>query len=267
LALTYAILAVTVVFIAFPYLYMLSMSLMTDVESVALPAQFLPKVPQWQNYAIAFARIKGVQAYINTLIVAGGLTVTVLFTSSLAGFGFAKYRFRGLDMLFTALLGSMTIPLFINIIPWFWMIQKMGLDNRLLGVMFPALVSAFGIFMMRQFMLDLPDELLDAARIDGSSEFGIYARIALPLSTPGLATLGAFTFLYHWNDLLWPMIVLKDRARWTIVLIVTSLQGYGGTGRHLEIAAAAMAVIPILVLVVVLQRYIVQSVAMTGLKG
>lgn len=263
----YAILLIVVFVIAFPYLYMLSMSLMTDQESVAMPALLLPARPQWHNYAVAFQRVHGLRAYVNTLVVAVGVTGVVLFTSSLAGFGFAKYTFRGRDLLFTAVLATMTIPLFINIIPWYWMIQRLGIDNRLAGVMFPSLASAFGVFMMRQFMIDLPDELLDAARIDGASEFTIYHNIVLPLCPPVLATLGAFTFLYHWNDLLWPLIVLKDRPRWTINLVVTSLQGYGGTGRQLEIAAASMAVVPVLILVICLQRYIVQSIAMTGLKG
>jgi multiple sugar transport system permease protein len=266
-ALIYLFLLAVVCLISFPYFYMLSMGLMTDGESVAIPARLLPRTFQWHNYAIAFARIQGLRTYVNTLIVAVGVAGVQLFTSSLAGFGFAKYSFRGRELLFMAVLATMTIPLFINIIPWFWMIQRMGIDNQLAGVMFPSLVSAYGIFLMRQFMVDLPDELADAARIDGASEFCIYHRIVLPLCPPALVTLGAFIFLYHWNDLLWPLIVLKDRPRWIINLMVTSLQGYGGTGRHLEIAAASMAVIPVLLLVIVLQRYVVQTVATTGLKG
>lgn len=248
LTVLYIVLFIVVLLIAFPYFYMLSMALMTDAESVAIPAQLFPAVPQWQNYPIAFERIDGLRPYINTTIIAGGVTLTVLFTSSLAGFGFAKYRFRGSNLLFGGVLATMTIPIFINIIPWFWMTQKLGINNTLLGVMFPALASAFGIFMMRQFTLDLPDEILDAARIDGASEFTIYSRIVLPLVRPAMATLGAFIFLQQWNDLLWPLITLSDRSKWTLNLMVLSLQGYGGTSRNMEIAGASMAVIPIIIM-------------------
>ena len=267
LVILYIVLLVVVLVIAFPYFYMLSMALMTDKESVAIPAKLLPDIPQWQNYILAFQRINGLQPYINTTIIAGGVTFTVLFTSSLAGFGFAKYRFKGSNLLFGIVLATMTIPIFINIIPWFWMTQKLKINNSLAGVMFPALVSAFGIFMMRQFTLDLPDEILDAARIDGASEFTIYYRIVLPLVRPAMATLGAFIFLQQWNDLLWPLITLSDRSKWTLNLMVLSLQGYGGTSRNMEIAGASMAVIPIIIVVIILQRYFVQSTTMSGMKG
>lgn len=267
LVILYSILLIVVLLIAFPYFYMLSMALMTDAESVAIPAKLLPDVPQWQNYVLAFERIDGLRPYINTTIIAGGVTLTVLFTSSLAGFGFAKYRFWGSNLLFGVVLATMTIPIFINIIPWFWMTQRLSISNTLMGVMFPALVSAFGIFMMRQFTLDLPDEILDAARIDGASEFTIYYRIVLPLVRPAMATLGAFIFLQQWNDLLWPLITLSDRSKWTLNLMVLSLQGYGGTSRNMEIAGASMAVIPIIIVVIVLQRYFVQSTTMSAMKG
>ncbi len=267
LVILYIVLLVVVLVIAFPYFYMLSMALMTDKELVAIPAKLLPDIPQWQNYILAFQRINGLQPYINTTIIAGGVTFTVLFTSSLAGFGFAKYRFKGSNLLFGIVLATMTIPIFINIIPWFWMTQKLKINNSLAGVMFPALVSAFGIFMMRQFTLDLPDEILDAARIDGASEFTIYYRIVLPLVRPAMATLGAFIFLQQWNDLLWPLITLSDRSKWTLNLMVLSLQGYGGTSRNMEIAGASMAVIPIIIVVIILQRYFVQSTTMSGMKG
>ncbi len=267
LLLLYAVMILVVLIIAFPFFYMLSMALMTDSESVSVPARLLPKVPQWQNLAIAWERIHGLRTYANTLIVACGATFTTLLLSSLAGFGFAKYDFRGRNLIFAGLLGTMTIPVFINVIPWFWMTNKLDINNTLAGVVFPYLTTAFGIFLMRQFMLDLPDDLIDAARVDGASEPTIFLRIALPLMRPALATLGAFTFLFHWKDLLWPLITLSDRAKWTINLMVLSLQGYGGTSRNMEIAGASLAVIPILILVVILQRYFVQSTTLSGMKG
>ncbi len=267
LLLIYLIMIVVVTVITFPYFYMISMALMTEAESAAIPGRFLPAIPQWQNFQVAWGRIQGLRPYLNTLIVAGGVTLVQLFTSSLAGFGFAKYRFPGRDLVFLLLLGSMTIPLFINIIPWFWMINQIDINNTLLGVMAPHFVTAFGVFMMRQFMLDIPDDLIDAARMDGASEFMIYRTVALPLCGPALATLGAFAFLYHWNDLLWPLIVLSDRANWTINLAVLALQGYMGVSRYLQIAGGAMSVIPVIILVIVLQRYFVQGTALSGIKG
>ena len=267
LGLVYAMMAIVTVLVAFPYFYMLSMALMTSQESVAMPAKLLPSIPQWGNFQVAWTRIHGFRPYLNTFIVAGGVTLLQLFTSSLAGFGFAKYNFKGRDLVFFLLLGSMTIPLFINIIPWYWMISQVHLTNTLLAVMLPHFVTAFGVFMMRQFMLDLPDELFDAARIDGASEFTIYRRIALPLCGPAMATLAAFAFLYHWNDLLWPLIVLSDRANWTINLAVASLQGYMGVDRQMQITGGAMSVIPVVILVILLQRYFVQGTMMSGIKG
>lgn len=256
-----------VILIAFPFFYMLSMALMTEKESVAIPARLLPRVPQWGNLLIAWERIDGLRTYANTLIVACGTTLSMVFFSAMAGYGFAKFNFKGKNLVFAGLLGTMTIPVFINIIPWFWMINKLNINNTLAGVMFPSLVSAFGIFLMRQFMHEVPDDLLDAARVDGASEPSIFLRVALPLTKPALATLGAFTFLTHWNDLLWPLITLSDRAKWTINLMVLSLQGYGGVSRHMEIAGASLAVIPVVILVIVLQRYFVQSAALSGMKG
>lgn len=267
LLLLYAVMILVVAIIAFPFFYMLSMALMTDSESVSVPARLLPRVPQWQNLAIAWERIYGLRTYANTLIVACGATFTTLLLSSLAGFGFAKYNFRGRNLIFAGLLGTMTIPVFINVIPWFWMTNKVDINNTLAGVIFPYVTTAFGIFLMRQFMLDVPDDLIDAARVDGASEPTIFLRIVIPLMRPALATLGAFTFLFHWKDLLWPLITLSDRSKWTINLMVLSLQGYGGTSRNMEIAGASLAVIPILILVVILQRYFVQSTTLSGMKG
>jgi len=258
---------VVVAIIAFPFLYMLSMALMTERESVAVPARLLPSVPQWGNLFIAWERIDAFRTYGNTLIVACGSTLSVLFFSSMAGYGFAKFDFKGKNLLFAGLLGTMTIPVFINIIPWYWMINQLNINNTLPGVMFPSLVTAFGIFLMRQFMQDVPNDLIDAARVDGASEPTIYLRVALPLTKPALATLGAFTFLAHWNDLLWPLITLSDRSKWTINLVVLSLQGYMGASRHMEIAGASLAVIPVLILVIVLQRYFVQGTTLSGMKG
>jgi multiple sugar transport system permease protein len=263
----YALLIIVVIVIAFPFVYMLSMALMTDQESIVVPARLLPAVPQWGNFPIVWERIHGFRTYANTLIIAGGVTFTVLLTSSLAGYGFAKYNFKGRNIMFAGLLGTMTIPLFINIIPWFWMTNKLSINNTPWGVMFPYLVSAFGIFLMRQFMTGVPDDLIDAGRVDGASEFGIFFRIVLPLMRPALATLGAFTFLFQWKDLLWPLITLSDRTNWTINLAVLALQGYGGTSRNMEIAGATLAVVPILVVVIVLQRYFVQSTTLSGMKG
>jgi multiple sugar transport system permease protein len=266
-ALLNLLVVLVVVFIAFPFFYMLSMALMTDAESIAIPAKLIPSIPQWGNFLIVWERIHGFSTYANTLIIAGGATFTTLLFSSLAGYGFAKFSFKGRNLIFAGLLGTMTIPLFINIIPWFWITNKLDINNTLAGVIFPYITTAFGVFLMRQFMVDVPDDLIDAGRVDGASELTIFFRIALPLTRPALATLGAFTFLYHWKDLLWPLITLSDRTKWTVNLMVLSLQGYGGTSRNMEIAGASLAVIPIIIVVIVLQRYFVQTATMSGMKG
>ena len=183
----------------------------------------------------------------------------VLLSSSLAGFAFAKYRFPGRELLFYLILATMMIPFFVTLIPVFFIVRQLGWIDTYQGLVVPGLTSAYGIFLMRQFILTLPDELIDAARIDGASELMIYWRIVVPLVKPALATLGTFTFIASWNNFLWPLLVLNSRELMTLPLGVNSLRSLYADNTNLLMAGTAVAVVPMLLVFVFLQRYFIKE--------
>ncbi len=202
----------------------------------------------------------------NTIITSVIPTVVTVFTAAMAGFGFAKYRFPGRSVIFWLILATMMIPYPVTIVPLYVMAYRAGLVNSYTGMIVVSLSSAFGIFMMRQFCLSLPDDLLDAARIDGSSEFGIFFRIILPLTKPALATLTIFTFTGNWNAYIWPLLVVNtDRLR-TLSLIIPLFSGQYASFPNLVYAASTMAILPVILLFIFNQRYFTEGIAMTGLK-
>ena len=190
----------------------------------------------------------------------------VLFTSSLAGFVFAKYRFWGKDFFFTMILATMMIPFQVIMIPAYLILVKLGLTDNLLGLIVPGATSAFGIFLMRQFVESIPSELIDAARIDGSSEFGIYTRIILPQMGAALATLGIFQFMGTWNDYLWPLIVITTTEKRTLPIMLSWYSTQHGTRYDLTMAASILVIIPVLIAYFIFQRWVVRGIALTGFK-
>jgi multiple sugar transport system permease protein len=265
----YLITAVGAVIMLLPFYWMVASSLMTLPEIIARPPVWFPRVPQLHNYADLAAALPIDRIYINSLIVTISVTSLVLFTSSLTGFGFAKYHFPGRDTLFLLVLATMMIPFFLLLIPVFFIVKVLGWVDTYLGLIVPNAVTAYGIFLMRQFILGVPDELLDAARIDGSSEFGLYWRIVLPLSGPALAALTILAFLYHWNAFLWPLVVIRSQDLWTIPIGLNNLRLYASSTDTLDLqmAGATIAVVPVLVVFVALQRYFIQGITLSGLKG
>jgi multiple sugar transport system permease protein len=207
--------------------------------------------------------------YLNSIIVTGLTVVGVLFTSSLAGFAFAKYQFPGKEILFYAILATLMIPFFVTLIPVYYIVAQLGWIDRREGLIVPGLISAYGIFLMRQFIVGVPDEYIDAARIDGASEPLIYWRIILPLVRPALATLGTFTFIGSWNAFLWPLLVINNRDLMTVPLGLNSLRLFAAEARnlHLLMAGTALSVLPTLIVFMFLQRYFIRGIALTGLKG
>src|SRR5579883_453936 len=265
----YLITAVGAVIMLLPFYWMVASSLMTLPEIIARPPVWFPRVPQLHNYADLAAALPIDRIYINSLIVTISVTSLVLFTSSLTGFGFAKYHFPGRDTLFLLVLATMMIPFFLLLIPVFFIVKELGWVDTYLGLIVPNAVTAYGIFLMRQFILGVPDELLDAARIDGSSEFGLYWRIVLPLSGPALAALTILAFLYHWNAFLSPLVVIRSQDLWTIPIGLNNLRLYASSTDTLDLqmAGATIAVVPVLVVFVALQRYFIQGITLSGLKG
>lgn len=268
-ALKYSVLIILGLWMLLPFYWMISASLMTSQEIIQMPPPLVPAEPQWQNYARVSEVADLGRAYLNSLIVTGLTVIGILFTSSLAGFAFAKYQFPGRNLLFAMILATMMIPFFVILIPVFYVVKIFGWTNNYAGLIMPGLVSAYGIFMMRQFVLGLPDELLDAARIDGANEFRIYWQIILPLSGPALATLGVFNMISVWNSFLWPLLIAQSPELYTVPLALNNLRTFGMEAQvlNLQMAGTVASVLPTLVVFVFLQRYFTQGIALTGLKG
>jgi multiple sugar transport system permease protein len=252
-----------------PFLWMINASLMTTPEIIKQPPVLLPSVPQFQNFPELLDVLPFPRLYLNSFIITGGTVLGVLFTSSIAGFAFAKYEFPGKEVLFYLILATMMIPFFITLIPVFYIIRQLHWIDTFQGVIIPGIFSAYGIFLMRQFIITIPDELLDAARIDGASEPRIYWRIILPLVRPALATLGTFTFISSWNAFLWPLLVITNRDMMTVPLGLNSLRLFAAQQVNLNLlmAGTVLSVVPTLIIFIFLQRYFIRGIALTGLKG
>ena len=252
-----------------PFLWMVLSSLKTQWEIYQFPPTIFPGYPQWSNYTAVF-KDRPFGLYIgNSLYIAILVTLGVVFTSSLAGYSFARVRFPGRDKIFLAYLSTMMIPGSVTLIPRFIMMRYFGWLDSHTALIVPGLVGAWGTFMMRQFMLTIPTELEDAALIDGCSRFRIYWNIILPVSQPVLATLGIFTFMGSWNSFLWPVIMLNREKLWTLPIGLAMFQSrYASrTPWHLVMAASFISVAPIMILFMAGQKYYVQGIVTTGLKG
>jgi len=263
----YGLLSAGGVLMILPVVYMLSSSLKEPVNLFSVPVQWWPNPIRFQNYVEAMRLAPFGRYFFNSIFVGAGITISTLLFSTLAGFGFAKYDFWGHSVLFIAVLSTMMIPFQVIMVPLYIVVRNLGWLNSYAGLIVPAAVSAFGVFMMHQFILSIPTELLDAARIDGASEPSIYWHVILPQCTTPMAVLAIFTFLDSWNNLLWPLIVISKVELRTVALGLTEFQTIHGTAYHQLMAAATVATIPILVLFITLQRYFVRGIVLTGLKG
>jgi multiple sugar transport system permease protein len=268
-ALSYIILTLLGVTMVIPLVWMMSTSL-KPYEEIILP-NFLPKHPTVDNYRYVLTETALPRWYLNSLIVAVMSTVSVAFFDSLAGFVFAKYEFPGKRIVFLTFLSSLMVPTEMLIIPWFIMAAHPIVGSSWIdtywGIAFPGMITATGIFLMRQFMQGVPDELLDAARIDGVSEFGLFWRIAVPLSLPAIGALCIFNFLGNWNAFIWPLIVTSRREMMTLPVGIQLFSSESGSNWHLIMTGASLALVPLLIVVIIFQRYIVEGIALTGLKG
>jgi multiple sugar transport system permease protein len=259
-------LALLALLTALPLLWMASASLMPAGEAQSLPARLLPSRPTLVHYAALFSRLDLGRTFANTLFLATAITAVSLLCNSMAGYAFAKLRFRGRGRLFAVLLATLVVPPQVTVLPLFLEIRALGLVNSFGGVLVAGIATIFGIFLIRQFALGLPDELLDAARIDGASEWRIYWSIVLPALRPILITLGAFTFLTAWNDFMWPLIVLTDESKYTLPVALANLSGEHVQDTELMMAGAVVTVLPGLLLFLALQRYYVQGILMGSVK-
>lgn len=268
-AMSYAILTLLGITMVVPFLWMISTSFKPFEEILVL--RFLPQEPTLDNYSYVMTETELPRWYFNSIIVAIISTVSVAFFDSLAGYVFAKYDFPGKKIVFVTFLSSLMIPTEMLLIPWFIMsanpiIGPVWIDTYW-GIAFPGVITAAGIFLMRQFMQGVPDELLDAARIDGVSEFGLFWRIAIPLSLPAIGALCIFNFLGNWNAFIWPLIITNKQAMMTLPVGLQFFSTEAGSEWNLIMTGASLSVIPLLIIVIVFQRYIIEGIALTGLKG
>ena len=266
----YVVLIIISLFMIIPFLWMLSASIKTDKEVFQVPFVWIPANPQWSNYLKIWTKMPFLKYIGNTAFLTVVVTLLQLFTSSFAAYSFAKLDFKHKNVLFMAYIATIAMPWQVYMVPQFIMMSNVfHLNGKLTAMVCLQAFSAFGVFMMRQFFMGIPDELCEAARIDGMSEYKIYANIMLPLSKPALSTLTIFTFVATWNDYLGPLIYLTpNKASWTIQLgIKNTFIGQYSSEYGLLMAASVVSLIPVLIVFLMLQKYFVEGVANTGIKG
>jgi multiple sugar transport system permease protein len=250
-----------------PFAYMLSTSLKATREVFTTPVQWLPAELRWDNYLTVLQEHPIARYFRNSLLVGVAVTALNLLTCSLAGYSFAKFSYPGRNLLFGVVLGTMMIPLASMIIPLYLVVKQLGWINSYWGLIIPAGTSAFGIFLMRQQMLTIPDDLLDAARVDGASEPRIFAQIVLPLSRTALASLAIFIFMWNWDSFLWPLLVATEDRYRTLPLGVALFESSYGTNYPQLMAVALLAMLPVLAVFLLLQRHFIEALTMSGVKG
>lgn len=249
-----------------PVFWMVSASLMSPGEASSFPPSLLPKEPSLQHYEALVDRLHIARYFLNSFAIAGAVTLISLLINSMAGFAFAKYRFPGRDRLFRLLLTAMVIPAQVTMLPLFLMLKTFGLVNTYVGAIIPGLASIFGIFLIRQFANSIPDSLIDAARIDGASDFRIYRSIVIPLCRPILFTLALFTFMGTWNDFMWPLIIMTDDSMYTLPVAIANLMGEHTQDLELMMAGSVVTIIPVVVLFLAFQRHYVRGIMVGGVK-
>ena len=264
----YILLLIIAALMITPFLWMFSAAIKSDREVFKInPFVFIPKVPKWSNYVDIWTKIPFAIFVENTFLLTIVVTTLQLLTSSFAAYSFAKLDFRHRNGLFLAYIATIAMPWQVYMVPQFILMRKMGLNDKLLAIICLQAFSAFGVFLMKQFYEGIPDDLCEAARIDGMSEYQIYSRIMLPLSKPALATLIIFTFVNTWNDYLGPLIYLKTQEKKTIQLGLKMFISQYSSDYGLIMAGSMLSLIPVLIVFLCFQNYFVEGVASTGLKG
>ena len=263
----YIIVVSGAVLMIFPFLWMASTAIKSESQIFAWPPQWIPIPAHLENFVKMWGVAAFANYFLNSWIVAGIGTIVVLFFCSLAGFAFAKYEFPARNIIFMILLTTLMIPAQVTLIPVFLIVKTLGWLNSYPGLIVPGLGNVFALFLMRQFMQTIPNDLLDAARIDGCSEFRIYRQIVLPLCKPIIATLGIFVFMGYWNNLFWPLIIISQDKMKTLQLGLSLLKtGYGTTRWNILMAGATLGSVPMIMVFLFLQRYFIQGITLTGLK-
>ncbi|ELA3159171.1 carbohydrate ABC transporter permease [Listeria monocytogenes] len=260
-----SILTVGGFFMILPFIWMVLSSLKTDAEILKIPPTIWPETFTLDNFTKLFTEMDFAIYLKNTLIIVF-FSFFGLFLNAMAGYGFAKFKFKGKNKLFYLVLATMMIPGQVTMIPVYLLLNAAGLTNTMTGIVLPGLVGAFGIFLFRQFMSTISDDLLEAARLDGASEFYIFWRIVIPISRPVLAVQGILTFIAGWNSFLWPLIIANDEKFYTLSVGLQLLKGQYGSSYALQMAGATFMVIPIILIFMTFQKYILKGFNVSGMK-
>ncbi|EAG7009352.1 carbohydrate ABC transporter permease [Listeria monocytogenes] len=260
-----SILTVGGFFMILPFIWMVLSSLKTDAEILKIPPTIWPETFTLDNFTKLFTEMDFAIYLKNTLIIVF-FSFFGLFLNAMAGYGFAKFKFKGKNKLFYLVLATMMIPGQVTMIPVYLLLNAAGLTNTMTGIVLPGLVGAFGIFLFRQFMSTISDDLLEAARLDGASEFYIFWRIVIPISLPVLAVQGILTFIAGWNSFLWPLIIANDEKFYTLSVGLQLLKGQYGSNYALQMAGATFMVIPIILIFMTFQKYILKGFNVSGMK-
>lgn len=263
---SYVVLILGTLLFVMPFVWMIFTSFKPQNETISLPPRVLPKVWTLANYKEVFVRLDVIRVYANTLYVAISRTVVGVYTSTLLGYVFAKFRFWGRDAIFMVILGTMIVPFEVYMISLYVMWVRLGLADKLLGLIIGGFFDAYGIFLVRQFMHTVPNGLIDAARIDGASELNIFHTIVIRLSVPVIATLTVFQFMASWNAFLWPLIVISSESKYTLALALSTFTGDTGTNYGLAMAGATFLMLPMLLVFIAMQKQIVEGISFSGFK-
>ena len=265
---TYLVLLVMALIILFPFFWMLSTAFKPNTDIIKRPPIFLPSQPTLKHFQKVFVEVPYFRTLYNSLFVSGMTTLVTIFFSTMVGYAIAKYRVAGLNLIFILILSGLMIPPFTIAIPLYIVAAQIRMVNTLWGVIIPFSISNFGIFLMRQYCLGVPQDLISAARIDGASEFTILLRVVFPVVATGCTALGILKFLLTWNDLFWPLIMLTEETKKTLtVMLATFIDFERFVDYGLLMAMTTMVVVPVILLFVIFQRRIIEGVALTGMKG
>ncbi|GHS84853.1 sn-glycerol-3-phosphate transport system permease protein UgpE [Actinomycetota bacterium] len=253
----------------FPLYWLVISAFKTPAEFASIPPTWAPQDPTLEPMRTALTGVPFGRSLLNSLLISGTCTLSVVLTSVFAGYVFAKHRFAGRDLMFWGIVATMFLPPVVTLVPLYYLVSSMGLADSYLGVMLPWLANAFGIFLMRQFIRDVPDEIIEAARLDGAGEVRIVTWFVMPLLKPAIVTLAVFMFVYSWNNFLWPLSILRNEALYPVVLTLNRLMSYTMSFEYQNVvlAGALLASLPTLVVFLVTQRLFVQGIAATGVKG
>jgi multiple sugar transport system permease protein len=266
-AVLYAILSIGLLVVVGPFVWMALSSFKPEGEIRSVPPTWWPETFTLDHFRELFARLDFPLFFFNSALVAVAVTAGNLLFCSLVGYALAKLRYPGKRVLFLAVLGMLMVPGMVTFVPQFVLVSNMGLTNTYAGLILPFLVGPFGVFLMRQFLLSIPDDLIEAARVDGAGELRIFWRVVLPLCRPALATLGILTFLASWNNFLWPLVVASTEDKYTLpVALALYSIGQNRTDFGLLLAGAVVVVLPVLIVFLLLQRHFMRGIATTGLK-